>query len=96
MGARFPPPSGGELAGIPGAARRAGHVREAWLAAQLGSLGRSLRDVGLDPHRGALDAAAVEANRADRLVGRRRWPTRWRPVGPPGPGCRGVTATGTP
>lgn len=75
-------PSGGELELLREARDAAWQARERWLAAQVGSLGRSLMDVTADPRGQEIEAEAAEAARAYRAACHRRWPPRRRSDSP--------------
>ncbi|MHB8323678.1 MAG: hypothetical protein ACYDHB_04530 [Candidatus Dormibacteria bacterium] len=82
-------PSDGELELLREARDAAWRAREGWLAAQVGSLGRSLADVTTDPHGQEIEAEAAAAASAYRAACHRRWPPRRRsnsPVNPRLPG----------
>jgi hypothetical protein len=71
-------PSDGELELLCEARDAAMRTREGWLAAQVGSLGRSLADVTTDPHGQEIEAEAAAAASAYRAACHRRWPPRRR------------------
>ncbi len=82
-------PSDGELELLREARDAAWRAREGWLAAQVGSLGRSLSDVAGDLHRQEIEAEAAAAASAYRAACNLRWPPhRWSgsPVAPRLPG----------
>jgi len=81
--------SDGELELLREARDAAWRAREGWLAAQVGSLGRSLTDVIVDPRGLGIEAEAAAAASAYRAACHRRWPARRRrdsPVHPRLPG----------
>ncbi|MHB8333024.1 MAG: hypothetical protein ACYDEA_12650, partial [Candidatus Dormibacteria bacterium] len=61
-------PSDGELELLREARDAAWRAREGWLAAQVGSLGRSLADVTTDPHGQEIEAEAAAAASAYRAA----------------------------
>ncbi|MDA8332025.1 MAG: hypothetical protein M0027_12675 [Candidatus Dormibacteraeota bacterium] len=70
------PPSDGELAALQEERDIAHALREAWWAAQCGSLGKDPREVAADPRGREIEKAAAEAERRYRAACRRRWPNR--------------------
>ena len=78
-------PSDGELELLREARDRAMRTREGWLAAQLGSLGKSLSDVAGDLHGQEIEAEAAAAARAYQVACKRRWPSRRRAGSPTHP-----------
>jgi hypothetical protein len=83
-------PSDGELALLREARDAAWRARESWLAAQVGSLGRSLADVTADPRGREIEVEAAAAASAYRAACHRRWPTRRRPDSPVNPRLPGL------
>lgn len=83
-------PSDGELELLREARDRAMRTREGWLAAQLGSLGKSLSDVAGDLHRQEIEAEVARAASAYRAACQRRWPPRRRSGGPAHPRLPGL------
>ena len=83
-------PSDAELELLREARDRAIRTREGWLAAQLGSLGRSLSDVAGDLHRQEIEAEAAKAASAYRAACQLRWPRRRRSGSPTHPRLPGL------
>jgi hypothetical protein len=83
-------PSDGELALLREARDAAWRAREGWLAAQVGSLGRSLADVTADPRGREIEAEAAAAASAYRAACKRRWPRHRRSEWPSGPRLPGL------
>ncbi len=83
-------PSAGELELLRAARDAAWRTREGWVAAQVGSLGRSLGDVAADPRGREIEAEAATAARAYRAACRRRWPARRRTEGAAPPRLPGL------
>lgn len=71
-------PSDGELELLREARDAAWRAREGWLAAQVGSLGRSLADMTADQRGREIEAEAAAAASAYRAACHRRWPPRRR------------------
>jgi hypothetical protein len=83
-------PSDGELELLREARDAAWRTREGWLAAQVGSLGRSLADVTTDPRGLEIEAEAAAAASAYRAACHRRWPSRRRSDSPTHPRLPGL------
>ncbi|MHB8323718.1 MAG: hypothetical protein ACYDEA_01810 [Candidatus Dormibacteria bacterium] len=83
-------PSDGELELLREARDTAMRAREGWLAAQVGSLGRSLADVTTDPRGLEIEAEAAAAASTYRAACKRRWPSRRRPNSPVNPRLPGL------
>ncbi len=75
-------PSDGELELLREARDTAMRTREGWLAAQVGSLGRSVAEVTADPRGLEIEAEAAAAASAYRAACKRRWPARRRSSSP--------------
>lgn len=83
-------PSDGELELLREARDAAWRTREGWLAAQVGSLGRSLTEVTADPRHLEIEAEAARAASAYRAACKRRWPAHRRPNNPVNPRLPGL------
>lgn len=83
-------PSDGELELLREARDAAWRTREGWLAAQVGSLGRSLTEVTADPRGVEIEAEAAAAASAYRAACKQRWPTRRRAGSPSHPRLPGL------